>query len=152
VVSDRYDDQFAEDSHATWVRGLGERPTTEQPSVDTRAFEPVDRRPRASVMATLSLMFGLVSALAVLSGMLVAPGVALGVVAAVLAFGGLSATGRRHVAGRGDAVLGLLLGLGAVVVGVLSLTGVLSWLTPGTNQVSALYEWLRAHASWSLLH
>jgi hypothetical protein len=106
------------------------------------------RRPRASLLATLSLITGVVAALAVLTGVLAGPGVALGIVAALLALGGVGATARRHVAGKSDALFGLVLGTAAVVVGVLALTGSLPWLNAETNYVTSLHDWLQAQMPW----
>jgi len=66
------------------------------------------------------------------------------VLALAFAIGGISATSRRHIAGRGEAVLGLLLALCAIVVGGLALTGALTWLTTETDTVNRLREWLDA--------
>ena len=93
--------------------------------VDTTRPEVVvaGPRPRASMLATLSLVFGVVAALALLTGLLTGPAVAVGAIAALFGFGGLSATTRRHVAGKSDALFGIALGLATVVVGALTLTG-----------------------------
>jgi hypothetical protein len=105
-------------------------------------------RARGSMMATLSLVLGLVAALTVLTGVLTGPGVGLGLLAAFAAIGGVAATGHRHVAGKHDAFLGLLLGLAAIVVGTLTLTGNLPWLDTDTDQVMRLRDWLDARAPW----
>jgi hypothetical protein len=105
-------------------------------------------RPRPSAFATLSLIVGLLAAVAIAPGQLDAPAVGLGVIAALVAAVGLSATGRRHVTGRGEAMLGLLLGLAAIVFGAFALTGAVRWLTPTTNLFAELHVWLQAHASW----
>jgi hypothetical protein len=99
-------------------------------------------RPRASMLATLGLILGVGSALLVLSGPLLGYGVGLAVLALILSLSGISATGKRHVAGRTDAVLGMLLALAAIVVGVLALTGSLSWLGTDTNTVESVRNWL----------
>lgn len=112
---------------------------------DTTVIGP---RPRTSMLATLSLVFGVGSALGVLTGLLAGPGVAVGLLAVVLGIGGVMATGRRHVAGKGDALLGIALGLGAVVVGVLALTGLLPWLSGETNTVERARDWLLAYVPW----
>lgn len=117
-------------------------------SDDTVLMTAAGPRPRASLLATLSLVFGVAAALTVLTGLLTGPGVALGLLAAIFGIGGMSATGHRHVAGKSDAVLGLMLALGAIVVGTLTLTGTMPWLTPETNQVSEVRTWLESHASW----
>jgi hypothetical protein len=105
-------------------------------------------RPRASVWATLSLIIGLLSLLTVFTGVLAGPGVGLGLLAAFAAIGGISATSRRHVAGKGDAMLGLLLGLAAIVVGTLTLTGNLPWLNTDTDQVMRVRDWMDARLPW----
>lgn len=104
---------------------------------DTARSEP---RPRLSLLAALSLVTGVVAALTVLTGTLAGYGVALGVLALVLAFGGFSATGRRHVVGRSEAIAGVVLGVGAVILGVLALAGAVPWLSGDT--VGRLREWL----------
>ncbi len=117
-------------------------------SDETVVMTSAGPRPRASMLATLSLVFGVAAALTVLTGLLTGPGVALGLLAAIFGIGGMSATGRRHVAGKSDALLGLALALGAIVVGTLTLTGTMPGLTPDSNQVTELRTWLESHASW----
>lgn len=101
-------------------------------------------RPRASLLATLGLITGVVSALLVLSGALAGYGVGLAVLALLLSLGGIRGTRRRHVAGKSDALIGMVLALGAIVVGVLALTGSLSWLGTDMDTVSRAREWLDA--------
>jgi hypothetical protein len=101
-------------------------------------------RPRASLLATLGLITGVAAALLVLSGPLAGYGIGLAVLALLLSLGGISATGRRHVAGKSDAIIGLLLALGAIVVGVLALTGSLPWLGTDMDSASRAREWLDA--------
>jgi hypothetical protein len=108
----------------------------------TPAVVPAGPRPRASLFVTLGLITGVIAALAVLSGTLAGYGLALGVLGLLFSLAGLSATSRRHIAGRSDALIGLLLSLGAVVFGALALTGSLSWLTTETDHVGQLREWL----------
>lgn len=99
-------------------------------------------KPRASLLATLGLITGVASALFVLTGTLVGYGIGLGVLASLLSIGGISATGRRHVAGKSDALIGLVLGLGAVVVGILALTGQFAWPSTDADTVQRFREWL----------
>ncbi|BCB87135.1 hypothetical protein [Phytohabitans suffuscus] len=108
------------------------------------ATEPRGPRPRSSLMATLALVVGLVSALAVLTGTLAGYGIAAGALAALLAFAGMSATRRRHVAGRTEAMLALVLGLGAVVFGILVVTDSLAWISTASDKVGELRNWLDA--------
>jgi hypothetical protein len=114
--------------------------TTDVETVET--VEPVGPRPRSSLFATLSLIVGIIAVVAVLTGMLADVGVGVGILAAVLSIGGLSATRRRHVAGRFDAVLGLVLGLIAIMVGILAVTNSLSWLNLDTDTIPQVRDWL----------
>jgi hypothetical protein len=124
-----------------------------QPSIavdNSEVIGAANARPRASLLASLSLIFGVLAAVGVATGQLAGPGIGLGVITALLAFGGIAATSSPRVAGKGDALVGMLLGLGAVVVGVLSVTGTITWLTPDTNLLANLHHWLQIHASWML--
>ena len=103
---------------------------------------PVGPRPRASALATLGLILGVASALLVLSGPLLGYGIGVAVLALILSLGGIHATGKRHVAGKGDALIGMVLSLAAIVVGVLALTGSLSWLGTDMQPVTTFRQWL----------
>ncbi|MBE1487214.1 DUF308 domain-containing protein [Plantactinospora soyae] len=120
--------------------GLGERTprTEERPEV----VVPAGPRPRASMLATLSLIFGVAAAGFVLTGALAGYGIALGTIALLLGVSGVSATARRHVAGKSDALIGICLGIGAVVVGVLAMTGQFDWPTTDGDTVVRFREWL----------
>jgi hypothetical protein len=126
-----------------------ERVETREPVEPRRepvpAPEPVvDRgpRPRTSLFSTLALITGVAAALFVLTGALAGYGVVLGGLALIFALAGISATSRRHVAGRSDAIIGLALALGAVVLGVLVLNDSLSWLTTTSDKVGEFRDWL----------
>jgi hypothetical protein len=111
------------------------------------AAEPVvaaGPRPRSSLLATLGLILGVASALLVLSGPLLGYGVGVAVVALILSLSGIHATGKRHVAGKTDALIGMVLALAAIVVGVLALTGSLSWLGTDMQPVNTFRQWLDA--------
>jgi hypothetical protein len=101
-------------------------------------------KPRASLLATLGLIGGVAAALLVLSGPLLPYGIGLAVLALILSVSGMHATGRRHVAGKTDALIGMVLSLAAIVVGVLALTGSLSWLGTDMQSVATLRQWLDA--------
>jgi len=101
-------------------------------------------KPRASLLATLGLMLSVAAALLVLSGPLLGYGIGVAGVALVLSLAGVSATRRRHVAGKTDALIGMVISLAAIVVGVLALTGSLSWLGTDMQPVTSLREWLDA--------
>ncbi|PZG13229.1 thrombospondin [Micromonospora craterilacus] len=103
---------------------------------------PAGPRPRASLLATLGLILGVAGILFVLTGTLAGYGIGLGAAGAVLAVLGLIVTRRRHVAGKPDALLGIAFGLGAVVLGVLAMTGQYDWPTTDGDTVARLREWL----------
>ena len=93
-------------------------------------------------MATLSLIFGVAAAAFVLSGALAGYGIALGAIGVLLSIFGISATRRRHVAGKTDALLGFGIGAAAIVIGILAMTGSFTWPTTDADWVERLREWL----------
>jgi hypothetical protein len=99
-------------------------------------------RPRASLLATFGLILAVAAAMLVVSGPLLGYGIGVAVLALVLSLSGIHATGRRHVAGKTDALIGMVVSLAAIVVGVLALTGSLSWLGTDMQPVNSLREWL----------
>ncbi|WP_250027506.1 hypothetical protein [Paractinoplanes maris] len=115
--------------------------TVDRPA-DRDAVTPAGRKPRASLLATLGLILGVASVLLVLSGPLMGYGLGVAGVALILSLSGIHATGKRHVAGKTDALLGMILSLGAIVLGVLALTGSLNWLGTDVPAVNNLREWL----------
>jgi len=120
------------------------KPVVTDPEPATTA-EPVvatGPRPRSSMLATLGLVLGVASALLVLSGPLLGYGIGVAVLALILSLSGIHATGKRHVAGKSDALLGMVLSLAAIVVGVLALTGSLSWLGTDMQPVDTFRQWL----------
>jgi hypothetical protein len=102
-------------------------------------------KPRASLLATLGLILAVAGAMLVLSGPLLGYGIGVSALALILSLCGIHATGRRHVAGKSDALIGMVLALGAIVVGVLALTGSLSWLGTDMQPVTSVREWLNTH-------
>ncbi|WP_250001986.1 hypothetical protein [Actinoplanes sp. M2I2] len=128
---------------ATPFRPEGARPTGSA-AVDRETAAPAGPKPRASLLATLGLILGVASVLLVLSGPLLGYGLGVAGLALVLSLSGIHATGKRHVAGKTDALLGMVLSLGAIVLGVLALTGSLSWLGTDVQPVNNLREWLDA--------
>ncbi|WCN80596.1 DMT family transporter [Micromonospora sp. LH3U1] len=127
----------------TTDRVATDRPVDPTPDVTTPE-PPVTRgpKPRASLLATLGLIVSVVGAMFVLTGTLAGYGIGLGAFGAVLSVLGLMATRRRHVAGKTDALFGVLIGLAAVVVGVLAMTGQFDWPTTDGDWVPRFREWL----------
>jgi hypothetical protein len=127
-------------------RDNGDEKTIEQPPVAADSRPPVvaGPKPRASLLATLGLIVSVAAALLVLSGPLLGYGIGLAVLGLILSLSGVHATGKRHIAGKTDALIGMVLSLAAVVVGVLALTGSLSWLGTDMQPVVSVREWLDA--------
>jgi len=123
-----------------------------EPDTDAdRVVEPVPapvHRPRASGMATIGLILGVLAAAAVATGVLAKAGIAVGVLGALISLGGVAGTRRAHVTGRFDALLGVLFSLGAVIVGLLALGNAIPWPDTDTNQVNRLVDWLNAQLPW----
>ncbi|MBM0278634.1 DUF4190 domain-containing protein [Micromonospora sp. STR1s_6] len=138
----------AELDSATRHTDTTDRVTTDRPvdpTPDRTAPEPPVTRgpkPRASLLATLGLIVSVAGALFVLTGTLAGYGIGLGALGAVLSVLGLMATRRRHVAGKTDALFGMLIGLAAVVIGVLAMTGRFDWPTTDGDWVQRFREWL----------
>ncbi|MGC5030304.1 thrombospondin [Micromonospora sp. DT229] len=103
---------------------------------------PVGPRPRASLLATFGLVVGLAGLGFVFTGTLAGYGIALGAIGAILAVLGMISTRRRHIAGKSDALLGIAFGLGAVVIGVLAMTGMYDWPSTDGDLVARFREWL----------
>jgi len=124
----------------------GDEKTIEQPAVAAGSKPAVAAgpKPRASLLATLGLIVSVAAALLVLSGPLLGYGIGLAVLGLVLSLSGVHATGKRHIAGKTDALIGMVLSLAAIVVGVLALTGSLSWLGTDMQPVVSVREWLDA--------
>ncbi|HKT01827.1 MAG TPA: hypothetical protein VJT31_20060 [Rugosimonospora sp.] len=123
-----------------------ERPT--QPLVTEPKPVAPPRWARTSTLAALSLMVGTAAVIATFTGLLAPVGVALGVTGGAIAAGGLVGASRRGVTGHGVALLGLVLSLGAVFLGVLAISGHLSWLSSRTDEVARLRDWLNVHIGW----
>src|SRR5258707_10003448 len=112
-------------------RTLEERITSEPRKAGKPAVTPVARTPgftHTSLAASTSLFLGTAGLAAAFSGALAPVGVLLGALAVVCGGFGLVMAGRDRVTGHGVAVVGLLLGLGAVSVAALVMAGNLSWL------------------------
>ena len=120
---------------------LTDAPLTDAPPEPTPVV-PAGPRPRTSALATLSLVFGISGAFLVLSGALAGYGIGAGAIGVLLAMFAFSATRKRHVAGKLDAMLGLLIGGAAVVIGILAFTGAFGWPTTDGDWVERLRGWL----------
>jgi len=131
--------------HATKIEEATERAAVAiRRAAESAAADRAHARARTSGLAATALVAGVVAALALATGALAGLAIVIGAVAALAAVGGLSATGRHYafLAGRFMAALGLVLGVAAVVVGILAVGGVLPSLDADTNQVEQLRDLL----------
>ena len=108
----------------------------------------VPYRARVAPMAAISLVLGVVAVCATLTGLLAPAGVVAGVLATVAGVAGLARKRRYDRTGRGLAAFGVLLGIAAAVVGVLAISGQLSWLSSRSNEVAQVHDWLVARLPW----
>jgi hypothetical protein len=131
-----------EQDRNTTGRAPVNRTVTDRPAPRPVADRAADRKPRASLLATLGLILGVAGALLVLSGPLLGYGIGVAALGLILSLAGLMATRKRHIAGKTDALIGLVLSIGAVVIGVLALTGSLDWLGTDMQPVTDLRNWL----------
>ncbi|MBO3736424.1 hypothetical protein [Actinoplanes flavus] len=99
-------------------------------------------RARAGFLATLGLILSVAGAMLVLSGPLLGYGIGVAAVALIISLAGVFATRKRHVAGKTSALIGMLLSIGAIVLGVLALTGQVWWLGTDTDSATELRTWL----------
>jgi hypothetical protein len=115
---------------------------------DRTAAEPAPRWARTSFAATLSLIIGLSSVYAALSGRLAPLAVLVGVVGLLVAGFALAKVSRKHVTGHHVALFGLLFSIAGVVFGILAINKSLPWLNGGADQAGQFRDWLNSHWSW----
>lgn len=142
VITDRTRTTGAVDPDAFDRDGVTDPDRITRPDPEPEVVVHRGPRPRTSLLATLSLILGVAAALFVLTGTLAGYGMVLGGLGALLGVAGLSATRRRHVAGTSDAMIGLILGLGALVLGILAMTGQFGWPSTTGDWVQRFREWL----------
>jgi hypothetical protein len=103
---------------------------------------------RVSAAAAFSLVLGVLALAATMTGLLAVAGVAVGMAAVAVAVLGWVGIRRRGLAGHDLAVLGIVCGAGAAVLGVLAIGGHLSWLSSRSDEVSRLQDWLTVKLPW----
>jgi hypothetical protein len=152
---DGVDDRVQDGDRDTFVSERHPTTTTDPETTERVPAEPVPTAPvtttppgpfggRTSMMATLGLIFGVIATLTALTGLLAPIAVAAGALGLLFCLGGVSASGRRAVTGRGVAMLGLLGSLAGIVLGVVAMTDMVSWLDSDVDQVARFHDWLDA--------
>jgi len=143
-------DRATEPEHTVKIEKATERAAdTIRKAAARAAADRAHARARTSALAGLTLVVGVVAVLAVATGALAKVGVVLGVVALLIGVGGVAATGKHYpyLAGRMEAVTGVLLAITAIVGGVLAAMGRLPVVDTQANLVQQLHDalpsWLR---------
>ena len=74
-------------------------------------------------------------------------GAAIGVVATLASLIGLRSTG-RHLAGHGLAIVGVFVGLAAIVIGAVAVTRHYAWPNSTVDEIARWHSWLVARWPW----
>jgi hypothetical protein len=110
-----------------------------------------DERParaRGSLMANIGLIVSVVGFCAVLTGVLAPEGVVIGLIGGVISLIGFGAGRRPGVTGSGAATLGLIIGLAAIALGAVAMTGNYSWPNSRVNEAQRWHDWFVRQWSW----
>jgi len=103
---------------------------------------------RLSVWSTLGALVSVVGLGAAVVGLLAPVGFAMGIVGIVISLVGFRAAAPAHIAGRGLATCGALLGIAAVVVATLAMTGLFTWPNSAVDQTARWHTWLVTRLPW----
>ena len=102
---------------------------------------------RVSIWAAGGALIAMVAICATVTGLLAPVGAAIGVVATLASLIGLRTTG-RHLAGHGLAIVGVLLGLAAIVIGAFAVTRQYAWPNSTIDEIARWHAWLVARWPW----
>ena len=115
---------------------------------ETFVAPPAAQMPaRVSIWAAGGALLGVVAICATVTGLLAPVGAAIGVVATLASLIGLRSTG-RHLAGHGLAIVGVLLGLAAIVIGAFAVTRHYAWPNSTVDEIARWHSWLVARRPW----
>jgi hypothetical protein len=102
---------------------------------------------RVSIWAAGGALIAVVAICATVTGLLAPVGAAIGVVATLASLIGLRTTG-RHLAGHGLAIVGVLLGLAAIVIGAFAVTRHYAWPNSTVDEIARWHSWLVTRWPW----
>ena len=102
---------------------------------------------RVSIWAAGGALLAVVAICATVTGLLAPVGAAIGVVATLVSLIGLRTTS-RHLAGHGLAILGVFLGLAAIVIGAFAVTRHYAWPNSTVDEIARWHSWLVARWPW----
>ena len=115
---------------------------------ETFLAPPAPQTPsRVSIWAAGGALIAVVAICATVTGLLAPVGAAIGVVATLASLIGLRTTS-RHLAGHGLAILGVLLGLAAIVIGAFAVTRHYAWPNSTVDEIARWHSWLVARWPW----
>jgi hypothetical protein len=124
-------------------------PATDEREIEReRKREAAPGRARGSLTANIGLIISVAGICAVLTGLLAPEGLVLGAIGVIISFAGFLAGRRPGVTGSGAATLGLAVGLGAVALAVLAMTGNYTWPNSKTDQARVWHDWFVNQWSW----
>ena len=102
---------------------------------------------RVSIWAAGGALIAVVAICATVTGLLAPVGAAIGVVATLASLIGLRMTG-RHLAGHGLAIIGVFVGLAAIVIGAFAVTRHYAWPNSTVDEIARWHSWLVARWPW----
>lgn len=102
---------------------------------------------RVSLWAAGGALVAVVAICATATGVLAPVGAAIGVVATLASLIGLRTTG-RHLAGHGLAIVGVFVGLAAIVIGAFAVTRHYAWPNSTVDEIARWHSWLVARWPW----
>jgi hypothetical protein len=102
---------------------------------------------RVSIWAAGGALIAVVAICATVTGLLAPVGAAIGVVATLASLIGLRTTS-RHLAGHGLAIVGVFVGLAAIVIGAFAVTRHYAWPNSTVDEIARWHSWLVARWPW----
>ena len=115
---------------------------------ETFVSPPIPQMPsRVSIWAAGGALIAVVAICATVTGLLAPVGAAIGVVATLASLIGLRTTG-RHLAGHGLAIVGVFVGLAAIVIGAFAVTRHYAWPNSSVDEIARWHAWLVARWPW----
>ena len=111
---------------------------------------PRDRTADAVTCEHLGRRRGVIAVVAICAtatGLLAPVGAAIGVVATLASLIGLRTTG-QHLAGHGLAIVGVFVGLAAIVIGAFAVTRHYAWPNSTIDEIARWHAWLIARWPW----
>ena len=102
---------------------------------------------RVSIWAAAGALISVVAICATVTGLLAPVGAAIGVAATLTSLIGLRTTS-RHLAGHGLAIIGVSVGLAAIVIGAFAVTRHYTWPNSTVDEITRWHSWLVARWPW----